>query len=258
MSLLPSRIAFLEPAGIAVLARLLPADPAIGLFSQDEAALRFASSYLRALSRAAAPAAAPRLVASLRWHALNPRDMLLLAFSEMTETEAQVRAGLLPTDEHSGLLPQSATGVRALVVSSDGQLIVQQRDSVWLPGFARTLTARDITQDASLIHVCAHMVQHCTGAPVRAHPAAALRALSLVVWERLQRWEIVYACDLRSLPTTGVNAEQILATLHAHGLSSFGAIPLEQACSERRACASAALATIVEQTFPLVTSHRPV
>jgi hypothetical protein len=256
--LLPSRIAFLEPAGIPALARLLPADPAVGLFSQDDAALRFASSYLRTLSRTAVRTHPPRLVASLRWHALNPRGMLLLAFSEMTETEAQVRAGLLPIDEHSGLLPQSATGLRVLVVSADGQLIVQRRDGAWLPGVAKTLLAREIAGDASLLRTTEAVVHYCMGAAPLLPAARALRTLSLVVWEKLQRWEVVQACDFRGLSETTYFAESLLAALRTHGLSSFDAMPLEQAMDERGQCASAAVATIIEQAFPLIRTPRPV
>lgn len=255
--LLPSRIAFLEPAGIPALARLLPADPAVGLFSQDDAALRFAGSYLRTLSRIPARAHPPRLVASLRWHALNPRGMLLLAFSEMTETEAQVRAGLLPIDEHSGLLPQSATGLRVLVVSANGQLIVQRRDGAWLPGVAKTLLAHEVSRDASLLRTTETVVHYCMGAAPLPHAPRALRTLSLVVWEQLQRWEVVQACDFRGLPETTYLAESLLAALRAHGLTRFDVMPLEQAAAERDQCASAALATIVEQAFPLVRAPRP-
>lgn len=257
--LLPSRIAFLEPAGIPTLARLLPSDPALGLFSQETAAGRFAGSYLRALAGMPARTGAPRLVASLRWHSLSNRGALLLAFSEMTETEAQVRAGLLPIDEYSGLLPQSATGLRVLVLSCDGGLIVQQHDGAWLPGVAKTLLAKDISQDASLLRTAEAVVRYCMGATLPAPAARAapvLCTLSLLVWEKLQRWEVVQACDLRSLGSEAFTAEALTAALHAHGLHNFGAMPLEHARKARASCASAALATIVEQAFPSVPVRR--
>lgn len=253
MAALPSRIAFLEPTGASVQARLLPTDPALGLFSQAEAAMRLSTSYLRALSRAPG-GQSPRLVASLRWYTMNPRTLeLLLAFTEMTEVEAQARSSLLPCDAHTTLLPQSATGLRGLVISSDGKLIVQRQGAQWLPGVAKTLVSREVENGATLVRTCAHIVQYATQAPVLQRPDQSVRVIALVVWDHLQRWEVVYDCDLRKLPAP-YPAETILAALAARGLHTFEALDLREVRESLSECASSALAGVLEQSFALPSS----
>jgi hypothetical protein len=250
MAVLPSRIAFFEPAGIVVQARLLATDPALGLFAQSDAAMRLSASYLKALAQVPRDKP-PRLVASLRWHTMNPRSMeMLLAFTEMTEVEAQVRSGLLPCDEHSALLPQTATGLRALIVSSDGKLIVQRQGTHWLPGVAKTLISREVESGTVLMQTCAHMVQYATQAPMLVHSQRLLRVLALIVWDHLQRWELIYTCDLRKLDVP-YPAHVILAALKARGLHDFEALELEYLSRALPACTSTALASVLEQSFAL-------